>query len=148
MTSLYDDDEPHPAQDNHGEMMICTEDEDFIQEKESGYHENGFWERRRGIPAICHQIPSQITDLEFILQPLKLLRGVGKARINLTVGGEKDEDMRRIVRECQDAMMSSGARDELDLQFMDWCTDPSLPWGLETLFSDEHPSVKTLRVIW
>lgn len=128
----FDDDEPHPPQDkSHCEMAIFPEEED--PEWDGGINPR-LWGPRSGIPANTH---TQITDLELILQPLKMLCNVGKAHINLTPGAEKDQDMQRIAKECQDAMMSSGVSEE-DLEFMDWCGDPSLPWGLQKLFSEEE----------
>lgn len=97
----------------------------------------GLWERGNDTPRITHDIPALITDVELILQPLKSLRNVGKARFNLTSKAEKDQDMMSIVKECEDAMMSGGSSEE-DSEFMDWCSDPSLPWGLEKLFSEEQ----------
>ncbi len=67
------------------------------------------WERRNDITVSSHKIPSQITDLELILQSLKLVRSVGKAKVSLTAEAEKDQNMRGVARECQDAMMSSGS---------------------------------------
>ncbi|CAF9919283.1 hypothetical protein IMSHALPRED_004577 [Imshaugia aleurites] len=139
---LVDDDEAHPAQDKlQEEMRTPTEEEDNtwdIMSHASQLKMLKLWDGRKGMPASSHDISSKITYLEFILQPLRLLRNVGKARINLTARAEKDKEMRIIAKDCQDAMMSSGPQDEFELQFMDRCTDISESWGLETLFSDEH----------
>lgn len=143
---LFDDDEPHPAQDKHpGQMLIYN--------KESGFYnkESGFWIGMRwsGISTRSHNIPSRTTDLELILQPLKLLRGVVRARINLTAEAEKDEDVRRIAKECQDAMMSSGPRDDSEVKFVDWCTEWGAEnvlwneWGTENVLPDGRPYLLT-----
>lgn len=122
-------------------MVIVSRDKVWSWDELGDFKNNltELWERGNGIPASFHDIPARITDLELVLQPLKLLRGVGKARINLTAGAEKHEDMRRIAKECQDSMMSSGPCDELDLKFMNWCADPSVPWEVETSVSSEQP---------
>lgn len=55
------------------------------------------------------------------------------------MGPEKDEDMRRIARDCRDALMRSGPQDELELKFIDWCTDACIESGVETSYLDEYP---------
>ncbi|CAF9911009.1 MAG: hypothetical protein ALECFALPRED_007048 [Alectoria fallacina] len=108
---IFDHDEAHPPQDkDHKEEAILPEDEDCVWDELTEVpkeKEFKLWKRRSAIPAGFHVTPLQITDLELIFQPLKLLRGVGKARINLTAGAEKYQDMRKVAKECQDAMMSN-----------------------------------------
>ena len=130
-SSLFDDDEAHPTQDRRDAK---------VRKRPARFDpDDHLWERQSGVIANSDDMPCKITKLEMIVQPLKLLRNVGKARINLTPGMEKDEDMRRLARECQDAMMSSSPQKESDLDYMDRCTDPSNPWALEKLSSNDHP---------
>ena len=97
------------------------------------------WERPAGIPATSHNIALEITDLELILLPLKRLRNVGKAQINLTTGAEKDQEMRKVAKACQDAMMSDEPQSEKEMELIARSMDPFNQWGLghQPLLSNE-----------
>ena len=130
-SQYFDDDQAHPAKDKYyGKMDLLTEEEVQVR-RNQGYD---FWERESGTPGSSHDLCCEITDLELFLQPFKRLYNVGRARINMTPSMEKDEDVGRLVRECEEAMMSKGPLDESETAFMEWCTDPSEPWNLALLF--------------
>lgn len=143
---LFDYDEPYPAQDKHRGQMLIHNDK------------SKFWRWKR-FSTRSHKIPSGSTDLELILQPLKLLRSVGKARINLTAESENDEDARRIAKDCQDAMMSSSPPEDSEVKLVDRCTELGagnvlcdeggngnvLPDGRPYLLTSQGPVVKLCR---
>ena len=57
--------------------------------------------------------------------------------------------MRRIAKECQDAMMSSSPREDSEVRFVDWCTELEAEnvlwneWGDKNLLPDGQPYLLT-----
>ena len=80
------------------------------------------WERVAGRSSKKHHMISSLSPtngLEEILEPLKMLRNVDYAKINLTPGAEKDGDMRALVDGLQNSMMHNGLRQEIELSWKD-----------------------------
>ena len=131
---IYDNDEAHPAQDRFAGQMEDVIQEDCYQvwgrnfEKYGRLRSTSPVARKYNLPDSLREPLHQKLDLDLALRPLKQLRNIARARINLTSAGYENAEMRRKVTECQDAMMSSGPQDQTELDFMKQFYDPYDPW--------------------